>query len=362
MIRPFLFFLLSIVSLKIMSQSSSRAFEWAYLPSLPDAVGFAGAYSGVSNGALIVAGGANFPHNAGPWGKAPKTWYDDIYVLESPTSTWKKAGKLPQAMGYGLSITTPNGVFCVGGANAKQHFKEAFYIEWKHGQLHLTPLPPLPAPLAYASGALIDNKVYVAGGTHAPSDTITTQQFWEFDLQKKQWNALPSLPNHGRMLAVAGAQKGTFFLFSGVKLSNNPVTSQPTRTYLNDAWHFEPKTRQWKSLASLPHAVAAAPSPAFSGPNSELMIFGGDDGVNAHRVLELKEQHPGFRKEVLAYHTNTNTWRIVDTIPSADSNPKSEAAVTTPLVIWHHKVVIPTGEISPGIRSPQIKVGVPLSK
>ena len=35
--------------------------NWETLPALPDAHGVAGAFAGAHNGALIVAGGANFP-------------------------------------------------------------------------------------------------------------------------------------------------------------------------------------------------------------------------------------------------------------------------------------------------------------
>ena len=47
------------------------ALTWKQLPPLPDKLGFAGSFAGVSGGALIVAGGANFPE-AMPWAGGPK--------------------------------------------------------------------------------------------------------------------------------------------------------------------------------------------------------------------------------------------------------------------------------------------------
>ena len=41
----------------------SEAISWEELPELPNTVGLGGAFAGVSNGALIVAGGANFPND-----------------------------------------------------------------------------------------------------------------------------------------------------------------------------------------------------------------------------------------------------------------------------------------------------------
>lgn len=57
-----------------------QGFDWTRLPNLPDARGVAGPFAGVSGGALIAAGGANFP-NGFPWEGGTKVWHDDVYVL-----------------------------------------------------------------------------------------------------------------------------------------------------------------------------------------------------------------------------------------------------------------------------------------
>ena len=41
---------------------TQEAISWSELPELPDSLGLGGAFAGVSNGALLVAGGLNFPH------------------------------------------------------------------------------------------------------------------------------------------------------------------------------------------------------------------------------------------------------------------------------------------------------------
>ena len=89
------------------------------LPSIPDAEGFAAAFAGVSDQALLVGGGANITGEK--WGDAfQKTWYDLVFVLEKPEGAWRLAGTLPRAIGYGVSITTREGIFCIGGSDAKQ--------------------------------------------------------------------------------------------------------------------------------------------------------------------------------------------------------------------------------------------------
>ena len=60
---------------------------WRDLPPIPDAVGFAGSFAGTTSGALVVAGGANFPDRK-PWEGGTKVWSDRVFVLERPGGQW----------------------------------------------------------------------------------------------------------------------------------------------------------------------------------------------------------------------------------------------------------------------------------
>ena len=61
---------------------------------------------------------------------------------------------------------------------------------------------------------------------------------------------------------------------------------------------------------------------------------------------ELKDEHPGFPKEALVYHTITDTWT------SAGAIPRNH--VTTIAVEWDGAVIIPSGEVRPRVRSPKV--------
>ena len=114
--------------------------DWSKLAPLPDAEGFAGSFAGVSGGALVVAGGANFPDKK-PWDGGKKAWTDRVFVLDKPGGIWKEAGKVPRPLGYGVSVTHGTGVVCVAGCDADRHYADAFRLDWKDGKLTTTPLP-----------------------------------------------------------------------------------------------------------------------------------------------------------------------------------------------------------------------------
>ena len=97
---------------------------WDQLAPLPDPLGVATPFAGVSGGALLVAGGANFPDKM-PWEGGKKVWHDRV---------------------------------------------------WKSGALTTQPLPPLPIALSGASGALVGDTLIVACGSEASGEQAATNR------------------------------------------------------------------------------------------------------------------------------------------------------------------------------------------
>jgi len=317
--------------------------KWQQLPALPDPVGFAAPFAGVSGKALIVAGGANFP-NGMPWEGGKKIWHDSIFVLSDPKGKWKTGFKLAEPKAYGISITTKDGLVCIGGGDAKKHYAEVFRLKWINGKIVQETLTPLPKAMAFGSGALLGNTIYVAGGIETPDSTRALKTFWALDISKRhaQWKELETWPGPGRMLAVAAAQNGSFFLISGTDLTAD-ANGKPQRIYLNDGYRFT-LGKGWKRIADLPRPCVAAPSPAPAFGQSHFLVLGGDDGSKTG--FEPINQHPGFPGEILAYHTITDTWTKMAIAPVS--------RVTTPAVRWQNKIVIPSGEVRPGVRSAEV--------
>ena len=352
--------------------SQPVTFVWSELSAIPDPAGFAGAFAGVSNGALLVAGGANFPDNIGPWGKTPKQWYQDVFALEKPGGSWKKAGLLPRPLAYGIALTVTDGptpgMLCIGGGDAQRHYDEVFVIQYRAGKIRVVPLASLPLSLANAAGAILNQTAYVAGGVESPTDSTAETVFLSLDLANPnaRWQRLESWPGPGRMLPVAGAQAGQFYLFSGTGLHKDPTDGSIHRTYLKDAYAYDPMKKNWHRLADLPHSVVAAPSPAYAAGSSRLLVFGGDDGVLASRPVALRENHPGFSQEILSYNISEDTWTQAGRVhvaikPDAALNPTESrwAPVTTPLVLWHDNIVLPNGEVRPGTRTNRVLTANP---
>ncbi len=341
-----------------------REASWRQLAQVPDAVGFAGAYAGASGGSLLVAGGANFPAGTRPWSGGVKQWSDRVFALETPEGRWKEVGRLPRPMGYGVSASWGDGLVLVGGADQRRHYADAYLLWYVSGGLHIDPLPPLPEPIANTCGALVGDVLYVAGGLSNPASTEASKGFWSLDLAKpvaeQRWESLETWPGPPRMLAVAGATDGAFHLLSGASLAMAEGDAQPTRTYLRDAYRYTPG-QGWDRIADLPHAVVAAPSPAYAQADGRLLVVGGDDGSLASQAAALQDRHPGFQTAILAYDTATDTWQMDGTVPTDrqpdpenDPNASTWAPVTTAGVTWRGRYVLPMGEVRPGVRTNRV--------
>jgi N-acetylneuraminic acid mutarotase len=210
----------------------------------------------------------------------------------------------------------------------------------------------------------VGDKIYIAGGLTTPSSLFTQYVFLSFDLKEKKasWEQLPAWPGPSRMMAVAGAYKDCFYLFSGGQLTDGK------REYLRDAYSFS-ETKGWQKLNDLPFPVVAAPSLAFSIQKNELIIMGGDSGKDAAQAATLREKHPGFSDKILKYQLNKDEWSGVGNIFTDKKKDSIEhpnrsiwAPVTTTLVIWKDKIVLPGGEVRPGTRTPNVLVATPVDQ
>ncbi|QNE41941.1 galactose oxidase (plasmid) [Hymenobacter sp. NBH84] len=340
------------------------------LPALPPQQGqanpgVAGAFAGVSHGALLVAGGANFP-NGYPWQNGPKVWHATVYVLTGKGSRqrWQLAQPLAQPLAYGASVGWHNQLIGLGGNNADRRHSQVFTLTWDAdaGQVQQGTLPNLPLALANHAAAVLGDVLYVFGGE---SDHGTEKSLYALNLRHPAtgWQRRADLPGPARAFTALAALGEALYVLGGRE------TVAGTTTVFKDAYRYEPAQDHWAALPDMPVALAAHGA-AAAGPHA-LLIPGGDDGVRLQQIEALNRQlattpagpahndllqrrnalqavHPGFRREVWEFRPGSRRWAVVDTLPYP-------APVTTPVVRRGRQLLLPSGEISPGVRTPAIR-------
>ena len=412
-LRSACLFLLSATSL--LAAEGSKL-TWEALPDLPGKLGVAGPFTGVHNNALIVAGGANFPEGV-PWRptaegyNSPKVYYDTIDVITPDSDGYKvvtSETKLPQVIGYGVSIPTKDGLICIGGEwkenvrdKAAKKYRttdhlsaKVFMLSHDNGGITVdTNFPDLPKANTAASGALVGDKIYIAGGD---SGEGATKNFWVLDLAKRgsndfKWEEKKPWAGPARTHLIAASQSDgaadCLYIFSGRMKDESGQWHM-----LADAHKFNPKTDKWTDIqpkgVTQPRCVMAGTATAI-GANS-ILIFGGD--ANKQRFITLQglegqiaaasqagntqaadtlgaelqkiqDEHNGFSRDILIFNTITGKWREFAkfkedsrsaTAPGATDQVAFGSHVTTTAVKWGNSIIIPSGESSPGIRTPNI--------
>lgn len=351
-VRIILFFVIiscctnTVLAYQKSAKKSWITFENSSLPDLPDSLGLSGAFIGPVGDMVIVAGGSNFDQPV--WEGGSKKYHDSIYLLmeENESFHWQDAGTLPYPAAHGATVSVNDGLILLGGENESEKLKDVLYLKWNELDKSISisrELPPLPREISYASASILNNSIYIAGGTASiKNQEVPLQNFWKLNLGgNNEWQELTPWPGKERFGASLVKQfNGEYeclFLFSG----------KSDTDYLTDAYMYDPAKsgmdNSWKKLTALPRpAHVASVLPVGS---SQILVISGSDGHDTGRVLELGYDYK-FTNTVLSYNTITDTWREAGEI--------STGLVGTSAIYFRDRIVIPGGEINPSVRTTKI--------
>lgn len=363
-----------------------KQINWTVAATLPAVdglekqLGLAGVCSGISNNALIIAGGAYFPDKM-PWEGGKKAHTDHVFVLQKATGnkfTWVTAVNphLKNKTAYGASTTITKGVICAGGeTETANSSRETFLIQWDdiNKKLTFTDLPLLPIPIANACMASIGEKVYLIGGE---SNGIPSAKVFLLNMaaHNPQWQPLANLPiamSHSVAVTQSNGKHPCVYVIGGRSATPSGISQLH-----NKAFCYDPIAQKWIALNNIsdgahPTNLSAATGVAIGANN--ILIIGGDKGNIFHQIetynyeinrakndadrkrlqaekIDLIINHKGFSRDVLLYNSLTNSWKKIDQLPGYGH-------VTSIAVKWDNEIFIPGGEIKPGIRTPDVLRG-----
>lgn len=341
--------LTGVLSLTACSRQASTVteIEWDNSLTLPSVtglsanIGVAGAFSGIINNRLIIAGGANFPDGY-PWTGAEKTWHTHGYSYDPATGEWSIiADLLDSPLAYGVSIQMPQGILLIGGNNATEISRHVCLLTESGGTFDMDSItyPMLPLPLANTTGAMTDGKIFLAGGVTDIAGERSTDTFLMLDLNKldEGWQQLPSWPGSPLGFCVSAGVNGRFYLFSGRYFA--PDSDMIVH---DEGYCYDPTTGSWTRLDNQFPVMAGT----AVNHNGKILFIGG-----VEKLLPGSLEHPGFSNIVRSYDIESNK---IDTI-SVSPYP---LAVTTNTVAIGDTIYVASGEIKPGIRTPHILKGI----
>jgi N-acetylneuraminic acid mutarotase len=153
------------------------------------------------------------------------------------------------------------------------------------------PRAPMPTARSGGGAAVIDGKIYVAGG-RPPRGA----DFAVYDPRADQWTVLPDVPTQRNHLAVA-AIDGRIYVAGG--RFGGGVGSE-----LTDVLEiYDPRTNTWTRGAPL---LAPRAGVASVGANGCLYVVGGEGNLADPGEMFAENE---------VYDPGTNTWRRLDPMP-----------------------------------------------
>lgn len=349
------------------------------------AKGVSGAFCGLLDGHLILAGGANFPWRPAAEGGG-KRYYEAIYATsnnifrrvnglkegERPLKsglTWQQVGVLPVPMAYGVSVSDDDGMVVVGGCNAAGGLSLAFRLNRRDGALHMEQLPSLPFALDNMAGARLGNRIYVVGGL---KDGQPSSSMYALDFNYGEWFECAPLPN-ARLQPVCVAQDGKLYVWGGYVQPTDSlgrVLGENCVVYA-DGYQYDPQADKWSPVATPTtaegHPLTLSGGAAVAWGDKEILavggvnrnvFLGGIQGIFPMPDYLLHEpEWYRFNPNVMVYSTVTGQWRTLTQTSLTARAGASLVALPVESSLLGGKsptALLLGGELKPGIRSTEV--------
>ena len=344
-------FLSFAVLCTVLSMAQNRVYV---TPSSPLGNAVSGHYAGWIKGELSTYGGCNFP---------------DVPCADG-------GQKVYYPIAYGASVQVPGGVVYLGGMDATASYNECVFYNEKDGAS--TPIASLPKGLDNFAATYHNGTIWVAGGE---SNGVPNKEVYSLPYpgDDKEWSVAATLPDGCRLQPCVTVQNTAtghaLFVFGGYqpKAEGQAAMVHTDGVYVSIAELKKGGVTptQWKRTApALARAEGTASEKqepklqAVVGSNcspigySHILFFGGVDhdiflsaieGRQDSLYLRHAPEWYHFRKDVLTYHTITDSWGL---LPGDSLLARAGACLTSEVGGrgWSYS----GGELKPGVRSTDV--------
>ena len=362
-------FLPLILFCSLLSMGQNRV---SVTPAMPMDNAVSGHYAAWQMGGLSTYGGCNFP---------------DVPCADGGQKVY-----YPKA--YGASVQVPGGAVYLGGMDATASLSDCTFLSATDGSS--TPIAPLPKPLDNFAATYHNGMLWVAGGQ---TNGVPNRDVYSlpYPSNAAAWTLAATLPDECRLqpcVAVQNTATGyALFIFGGYqpKTENQEALVHTDGVYMPIAALKKGNATQWKRTApavvnvndndnedvndnendnSHPKAIqnsefkiqnsyqAIVGSTCATSGYSHVLFFGGVDhdiflsaisGQQDSLYLRHQPEWYRFRKDVLTYHTITDSWGL---LPGDELLARAGACLTPEVggKGWSYS----GGELMPGVRSADV--------
>ena len=340
-------FLISILLIEIITASAKgiKIQELSGFPSQEDGIsyGVSACFAGIIGNRLIMAGGCNFPNKPAAEG-GTKRYYKGIYactIKKSHHLDWKLIGFLPEEAAYGISITTKDGIICIGGKNNRHSLTSVFVVHLVNDKAVITTLPSLPYPIDNSTGCKSSKNIFIYG-----AGQICKMNLSQID---KGWTIFDKFERQ-RYQPISGILDGKMTIWGGFL----PKSQNDTARLCLDGFTCGGKiTKRTIPVDERKESIALSGSASVQYGWNKIFAIGGV----CKDIFLIEFNHPNstyLRHPIAWYRFNPhillfdrNKWKILGT-------SKLTARAGASLAIKRRDIYVIGGEVKPGIRTASV--------
>jgi N-acetylneuraminic acid mutarotase len=232
-------------------------------PALP---GGRGSHAGaVISGRVVVVGGTAWSDD-----RTKKSFLSDSLIFDK--GSWEPGPSLPHAVAEGAFASDDHHLYLVGGLNGVDKASvDVFELAFDDAsQLRVNSLPALPIAQFAGAAAVLDGRLYVAGGY---VDGQVTKRCWALDLNRREhgWMEIEPISAEPRAYSVLTAFPEKLYLLGGM----TPV--KDSMRVFKDVLEYDPGSGTWRKVGDLPVSGYCWSSIPIDTPG-ELLVGGRADG------------------------------------------------------------------------------------
>ncbi len=258
-----------------------------------------------SEHAVAEFGGKVWVLGGYPPGRLPSNL---VQIYDPAANRWSLGPRLPQPIHHMMVAAAGGKLYVIGGEiDGADTGRPPIFVAhtWVHDPAVGGWVQRAPMPTARSGGgkAVIDGKIYVAGG-RPPAGSA----FEVYDPATDKWEKLPDMPtqrNHLAMAAVNGK-----IIVAGGRFGPGAGAERTDAVEI-----YDPKTRRWTRGAPLPAPRGGITGAAHAGC---MFVFGGE-GERTH-VL-------GLTPTAYGYDPRADRWSRLPDLPIAVHGLKGSAVI-----------------------------------
>jgi N-acetylneuraminic acid mutarotase len=246
--------------------------RWTLGPSLP--VPIHHTHVAAVDGRLYVLGGETEGASTG----RPESFVANVWMHDPAVGGWVARAPMPTARGGGGKAVIDGKIYVAGGrppGGAAFEVYDPATDSWER-------LPDMPTQRNHLAMVALNGKIYVAGGRFGPGAGAERTDIVEiYDPATRRWSRGAPLP--APRGGITGAvHAGCMFVFGGEGERTHVLGLTPT------AYGYDPRADRWTRLPDLPIAVHGLKGSAVIGGRIYLpgggITLGGNSGTNAMQV------------------------------------------------------------------------------